>query len=462
MTAAVVPIERARVTEDAEQAVLGAVLIEPNVFGVVADLLEAADFAGGRHRLIFAAARRLDERAEAIDPVTLAVELERQGDLKVAGGQEYLSELLFAVPTAANVEYHARIVKEKALRRRLAKVGQDVAGLAHDAAVPSSVLLANLRTELETIERAQSSTSSAPKWWVLADLLNDPTLTAAPVAVLPPIGWQGRVTLVAGREKKGGKSFACCAGVASATRQGKRALYLSLDEPLADTVGRLHRFGADPTRVYIMTARPADLGAVVKELAVDVVVIDALSHYVAHDAPESGDAAAWTRVMMPIVAVARSCQVAVIVTQHASKGTGEYRDSTAIGANADVILTMTEQPDGSRKATALARFSVPGFTVRLEGDGGATFDVDDGTAPPDRGPAPALVQLQVLRLLQSAEPDGLKTNAWQRLANEAHISRTSFFRARRALFTAGHASHQSTIYRVSPSGARWLASERAE
>ena len=210
-----------------------------------------------------------------------------------------------------------------------------------------------------------------------------------------------------------------------------------------------------------MTTRPDDLGAIVKELAVDVVVIDALSHYVAKDAPESGDAAGWTRVLMPIVAVARTHQVAVILIQHAGKATGEYRDSTAIGANVDVIITLVEKPDGTRKGTAIGRFAVPGFTVALGEDGRAEFTMDDGAASLDRGPAPALVQLQVLRLLQSAEPDGLKTAAWERLANEAHIPRTSFFRARRALFTAGHASHQSTIYRVSPSGTRWLASEGA-
>ena len=64
----------------------------------------------------------ITERGDVVDPLTLAEELERHGELEGAGGKEYIAFLVDAVPTEANVEYHARIVKEKALLRRLIEV----------------------------------------------------------------------------------------------------------------------------------------------------------------------------------------------------------------------------------------------------------------------------------------------------------------------------------------------------
>lgn len=85
------------------------------------------------HRRIFHAALQLHERGAVLDPVTLAEELEREGALHAAGGREYIGVLLYAVPTAANVEYHAKIVKEKALRRNLIQVAQGIVVDAHES-----------------------------------------------------------------------------------------------------------------------------------------------------------------------------------------------------------------------------------------------------------------------------------------------------------------------------------------
>jgi replicative DNA helicase len=76
-------------------------------------------FYDERHRRIFRAMIAISQRNEVVDPVTLANELNRRGELDASGGKEYIGELIDAVPTAANVEYHAKIVKEKALLRRL-------------------------------------------------------------------------------------------------------------------------------------------------------------------------------------------------------------------------------------------------------------------------------------------------------------------------------------------------------
>ena len=72
-----------------------------------------------RNRRIFRAMVAIVERGDVVDPLLLADELARRGDLEIAGGKDYIAYLVDAVPTSANVEYHARIVKEKALQRRL-------------------------------------------------------------------------------------------------------------------------------------------------------------------------------------------------------------------------------------------------------------------------------------------------------------------------------------------------------
>jgi len=71
------------------------------------------------NRRIFRAMVGITERGDVVDALTLAEELSRRGELEAAGGKEHIAELMYAVPTSANVEYHARIVKEKALQRRL-------------------------------------------------------------------------------------------------------------------------------------------------------------------------------------------------------------------------------------------------------------------------------------------------------------------------------------------------------
>jgi hypothetical protein len=77
------------------------------------------------NRLIFEAIVSLSERGEAVDPITVTEELVASGDLRAAGGKEYISEIIDAVPTAANVKYYAKIVQEYALRRRLIEIADE-------------------------------------------------------------------------------------------------------------------------------------------------------------------------------------------------------------------------------------------------------------------------------------------------------------------------------------------------
>ncbi|HEX5408800.1 MAG TPA: replicative DNA helicase [Gemmatimonadaceae bacterium] len=106
-------------SEDAEAAVLGAMLMDQDAVLRAAEHVDDTMFYREGNRRIFRAMVGITERGDVVDALTLAEELSRRGELEAAGGKEHIAELMYAVPTSANVEYHARIVKEKALQRRL-------------------------------------------------------------------------------------------------------------------------------------------------------------------------------------------------------------------------------------------------------------------------------------------------------------------------------------------------------
>ena len=104
---------------EAEKCVLGAILINNQAFNQAAEVIDAEDFFRDAHRRIFEKMVGLTDRSQPVDLVTLKDELARSGDLDEVGGPAYISALTDGVPRSANVEYYARIVKEKSTLRRL-------------------------------------------------------------------------------------------------------------------------------------------------------------------------------------------------------------------------------------------------------------------------------------------------------------------------------------------------------
>ena len=118
---------------EAEKSVLGAVLIQNEAFNYAAEILQARDFFRDAHRRIFEKMERLSERSDAIDLVTLKEELIRAGELEEVGGPAYLASLIDGVPRSTNVEYYARIVKEKSTLRALITVTAQISARAYGA-----------------------------------------------------------------------------------------------------------------------------------------------------------------------------------------------------------------------------------------------------------------------------------------------------------------------------------------
>jgi replicative DNA helicase len=128
-------------SEDAEQAVLSAMLIDQDAVMRAVEHVNDTMFYAERHRRIFRAMVAITERGGVVDPLTLSEELDRRGDLEASGGKEYVGFLVDAVPTAANVEYHAQIVREKALLRRLIEVSTAIVQEAFEGRNTASELL---------------------------------------------------------------------------------------------------------------------------------------------------------------------------------------------------------------------------------------------------------------------------------------------------------------------------------
>ncbi len=121
-------------SEEAELSVLGGMLIDADAVAVAIELLGDAAFYREGNRRIFRGMTRLYNRGEVIDAVTLADELKSHGELEAMGGMAYLAQLVDAVPTAANIEFHCRILRDKAVLRQLISSATDIIQDAYEAA----------------------------------------------------------------------------------------------------------------------------------------------------------------------------------------------------------------------------------------------------------------------------------------------------------------------------------------
>jgi replicative DNA helicase len=115
----------------AEQSVLGGMLLSKDAISDVVEILRERDFYRPAHELIYDSIVDLYGRGEPADPVTVSAELTKRGDLVRAGGAPYLHTLISSVPTAANAGYYAKIIRERAIMRRLVEAGTKIVQLGY-------------------------------------------------------------------------------------------------------------------------------------------------------------------------------------------------------------------------------------------------------------------------------------------------------------------------------------------
>ncbi|NLK96751.1 replicative DNA helicase [Defluviitalea saccharophila] len=118
---------------EAEQSVLGSMIIDREAIASAAEILRGDDFYRPDHKMIFEACIELFNQGAPVDLVTLKSRIEEKGLLEQIGGIAYLSELASSVPTSAHIKQYAKIVESKSILRRLIKASQDIMGLSYEA-----------------------------------------------------------------------------------------------------------------------------------------------------------------------------------------------------------------------------------------------------------------------------------------------------------------------------------------
>jgi len=138
---------------EAEQSVLGALLIDKDAVIEVADFLRADDFYRGHHGTIYGAVLDLYERREPVDLVTVSETLERGGQLDAIGGSAYLTSLINLTPTAVNAVHYARIVERKAVLRNLIAAAGKIAGIGYEETADVSEAVDRAEQELFAVSQ---------------------------------------------------------------------------------------------------------------------------------------------------------------------------------------------------------------------------------------------------------------------------------------------------------------------
>ena len=154
---------------EAERSVLGAILVHNDAFNLAVQIIDSRDFFRDAHRRVFERMIALNERNDAIDFVTLKEELVRSGELDDVGGPAYVASLADGLPRATNVEYYARIVKEKATLRNLIYAANRILTNAYEADQESDLILDDAESAIFSVADDRMKAGFVP----MRDLVKD-------------------------------------------------------------------------------------------------------------------------------------------------------------------------------------------------------------------------------------------------------------------------------------------------
>ncbi|NMA03222.1 MAG: replicative DNA helicase, partial [Clostridiales bacterium] len=154
---------------EAEQSVLGSMLLDREAIIIVLEILKGSDFYKEAHREIFEAMHGLFDRNEPVDLITLTEELKKQGTLEAIGGIPYLTSLASGVPIASNVRYYAEIVEKKSVLRELIKASQEIVHLGYSSDVEVSEVIEQAQKNIYDISQDRSDRGFV----LIKDVLSD-------------------------------------------------------------------------------------------------------------------------------------------------------------------------------------------------------------------------------------------------------------------------------------------------
>lgn len=351
---------------DAEQAVLGAMLLARQAITDVTAVMEPGDHYRPAHETIHRAILDLHETGDPADPITLTAALNRTGHLTLVGGAPYLHHLVNTVPTASNAQHYAEIVRDKARLRRLVEAATRIANSGYAADGDIDDIMEAARKEFDG-----AATTSAHGPSHLLDSLLDwdafygtdfGSVELLPGRLMAP-GQQ--ITIVG--DGKAGKSllvqewmWRMASGRPFLDDQPADpvpVLYLDAENGQEQVQERFYSFGAGPGRMGSLRyasfppVRPldtagggADLMAMVKAAAATVVVLDTVSRFIS--GPEN-DADTWLNLYRHTLLPLKRDRIASIRLDHFGKdGERGARGSSAKNQDVDHVWTLSAQGGG--------------------------------------------------------------------------------------------------------------------
>jgi hypothetical protein len=240
--------------QQAEQAVLGGMLLSKPAIADVIERLHTDDFYQPAHQNIFEAVLGVHARGDPVDPITVAAELDRRRQLNRVGGATYLHTLIETVPTAVSAGYYAVLVAEKATLRRMTEVGTRIIQYGYSGADGADLVELINRAQREIQALTNGHAESEVDTWVPVDL--GPWLSGDIEPPEPTLGivrtdglrviYEGREHAVLG-ETESGKTWFAAGCVAAELVVGNHVVYVHYEEgDPASTIERLRLLGVDP------------------------------------------------------------------------------------------------------------------------------------------------------------------------------------------------------------------------
>ena len=238
---------------DAEQSVLGSMMLSKDAIMEVAEVISSSDYYQPANETIHDVVMELSGRGEPADPVTVAGELRRRGDLQRVGGAPYLHTLITSVPTAANATYYAKQVRERSVLRRLVSAGTRIAQLGYsedggdvddivDAAQAEVFAIAERRQREDYVRLAEMSESILEELEEIAN--RDGDLSGVPTGFedldkLTQGLHPGQMIIIAGRPAMGKSTLALDICRSAAIHKDITAAIFSLEMSRSEIAMRL-------------------------------------------------------------------------------------------------------------------------------------------------------------------------------------------------------------------------------
>ena len=389
---------------EAETAILGAILLDSSVLTRVQEYLRPEDFYRSANARVFEAVMRLSDRGESIDLITLTSELVAHGQLERVGGAAYISSLTTAVPTSANAEYYANIVRNTSVRRRLIRLAGELAEQCYDETLPTSRLLEEAERRIFELAESNQTRSFQPASMVVKRTIdaieklyhNHDSFTGIPsgFADLDAMtsGFQNSEFIVVGARPSVGKTaFALTMAanmaighnvpvgfftlemsdmalmqrlVASEARIGSQVIRTGMLRPadfanLTAAAGRIYdapMWIADTPGMRLLDLR-AQARRMVSQHAVKIIFVDYLTLITNEnsDLPRHEQIA---EVSRSLKALARELEIPVVALSQVTRDTegkrpmlSSIRESGSIEQDADVVLFLHRERNLEREST---------------------------------------------------------------------------------------------------------------